>query len=368
MKKFLTITFIVVAALILVSCSGKKSTEDAGDIIDTDTESGDQTDSSDTSDQNDTGHGGDSGADTGDSNSDTGDSTADTGDSTTDTADSGNGNDADSDSDDVEISDIDMSDNDNEESGDDADSSDSGDDNDTADSGDDNDTPDSGDDNDTADSGDDNDTADSGDDNDTADSGDDNDTADSGDDNDTTDTGDDDDTADSGDDNDADTADSGDSGENQQKCTEITLNTGLDYKKESERSHKFETTYYYKNTDSLASSLFYMRFYGGSYLYPDTYRLSGKNWKDDDGYSSSGLFVYICENQGCDSGRIYFQRKGTVKVKDVQINSGRINVLYADFLDDVELEEVTIDSNGSHPVEDGACLKINNTSVEYLKW
>ena len=340
MKKFLTIMFVVAAVLMLVSCS-KKSAKDSDDIIDTDTESGDQTDSSDTSDQNDTGHGGDSGADTGDSNSDTGDSTADTGDSTTDTGDSGNGNDADSDSDDVEISDIDISDNDNEESGDDADSSDSGDDNDTADSGDDNDTPDSGDDNDTADSGDDNDTADSGDD---------------------------DDTADSGDDNDADTADSGDSGENQQKCTEITLNTGLDYKKESERSHKFETTYYYKNTGSLASGLFYMRFYGGSYLYPDTYYLSGKNWKDDDGYSSSGLFVYICENQGCDSGRIYFQRKGTVKVKDVQINSGRINVLYADFLDDVELEEVTIDSNGSHPVKDGACLKINNTSVEYCKW
>ena len=355
MKKFLNVAFVTIAAMILVSCSGK-NLDDLIDVPDT----GDSADSSATSEQNDTDNGGDtnadtadSNADTGDSNTDTADSTADTGDSTTDTGDStadtgdsGNENDADSDSDDVEVSDVDMSDNDQEESGDDADSSDSDSDNDKdpADSGDDNDPSDSGDDSDTTDSEDDKDPADSGDDNDPSDSGDDNDTTDSGDDSDTTDSGDDSDTTDSGDDNDT------DSGENQQKCTEITLDhpDKLSYKKESSRSYIFKTTYT-QNTGSATSDNFYLRFYGETYTYSGPHDLStNSNWNHDDGYSSSGVFVYVYHS----------------KVSLIQVDSGT-EILYAD-LDGVELEEVTINgANQSIPKEGGECLKIKDTEVHY---
>lgn len=350
MKKFLNVAFVTIAAMILVSCSGK-NLDDLIDVPDT----GDSADSSATSEQNDTDNGGDtnadtadSNADTGDSNTDTADSTADTGDSTTDTGDStadtgdsGNENDADSDSDDVEVSDVDMSDNDQEESGDDADSSDSDSDNDK-------------------------DPADSGDDNDPSDSGDDNDTTDSGDDSDTTDSGDDSDTTDSGDDNDT------DSGENQQKCTEITLDhpDKLSYKKESSRSYIFKTTYT-QNTGSATSDTFYLRFYGDTYTYSGNHPLVGTNWYDDYGYSSSGVFVYVYEDEYCDSysgicshNKMYFQRKGNVNVSLIQVDSGT-EILYAD-LDGVELEEVTINgANQSIPKEGGECLKIKDTEVHY---
>ena len=347
MKKFLTVVFVIIAAMILVSCSGK-NLDDLIDVPDT----GDSADSSATPEQNDTDNGGDANADTADSNADTGDSTADTGDSTTDTGDSGNENDADSDSDDVEVSDIDMSDNDQEESGDDADSSDSDSDNDK-------DPADSGDDNDPSDSGDDSDTTDSGDDKDPADSGDDNDPSDSGDDNDT------------------------DSGENQQKCTEITLDhpDKLSYKKESSRSYIFKTTYtrntgsatsYTRNTGSATSDNFYLRFYGETYTYSGPHDLStNSNWNHDDGYSSSGVFVYVYEDEYCDSysgscshNKMYFQRKGKVYVSLIQVDSGT-EILYAD-LDGVELEEVKINgANQSIPKEGGECLKIKDTEVHY---
>ncbi|MBQ4439064.1 hypothetical protein II898_09340 [bacterium] len=353
MKKFLNVAFVTIAAMILVSCSGK-NLDDLIDVPDT----GDSADSSATSEQNDTDNGGDtnadtadsnadtgdsntdtadstadtgdsttdtgdSTADTGDSTTDTGDSTADTGDSTADTGDSGNENDADSDSDDVEVSDVDMSDNDQEESGDDADSSDSDSDNDK-------------------------DPADSGDDNDPSDSGDDSDTTDSGDDNDT------------------------DSGENQQKCTEITLDhpDKLSYKKESSRSYIFKTTYT-QNTGSATSDTFYLRFYGDTYTYSGNHPLVGTNWYDDYGYSSSGVFVYVYEDEYCDSysgicshNKMYFQRKGYVNVSLIQVDSGT-EILYAD-LDGVELEEVTINgANQSIPKEGGECLKIKDTEVHY---
>ena len=353
MKKFLTVVFVIIAAMILVSCSGK-NLDDLIDVPDT----GDSADSSATSEQNDTDNGGDtnadtadSTADTGDSTTDTGDSNADTGDSTTDTGDSGNENDADSDSDDVEVSDIDMSDNDQEESGDDADSSDSDNDNDKdpADSGDDSDTTDSGDDKDPADSGDESDPADSGDESDPADSGDDSDTTDSGDDNDT------------------------DSGENQQKCTEITLINAdqLSYNKESSTSHVFKTTYT-PNTGS--NDNLYIKIFG-SYTdnYSDNYSLAGTNWKDDKGYNmANGVFVYVYENEYCDyngsncsHSKMYFQRKGNVDVSSMQVNNFGTNIFYAD-LDGVELEEVSINgANQSIPKEGGECLKIKDTEVHY---
>ena len=344
MKKFLTVVFVIIAAMILVSCSGK-NLDDLIDVPDT----GDSADSSATSEQNDTDNGGDtnadtadSTADTGDSTTDTGDSNADTGDSTTDTGDSGNENDADSDSDDVEVSDIDMSDNDQEESGDDADSSDSDNDNDK-------DPADSGDDSDTTDSGDDKDPADSGDESDPADSGDDSDTTDSGDDNDT------------------------DSGENQQKCTEITLINAdqLSYNKESSTSHVFKTTYT-PNTGS--NDNLYIKIFG-SYTdnYSDNYSLAGTNWKDDKGYNmANGVFVYVYENEYCDyngsncsHSKMYFQRKGNVDVSSMQVNNFGTNIFYAD-LDGVELEEVSINgANQSIPKEGGECLKIKDTEVHY---
>ena len=358
MKKFLTVAFVTIAAMILVSCSGK-NLDDLIDVSDT----GDSADSSATSEQNDTDNGGDTNADTADSTADTGDSTTDTGDSTADTgdstADTGDSTADTGDSDDVEVSDVDMSDNDQEESGDDADSSDSDSDNDK-------DPADSGDDNDPYDSGDDSDTTDLEDDKDPADSGDDNDPSDSGDDSDTTDSGDDSDTTDSGDDNDT------DSGENQQKCTEITLDhpDKLSYKKESSRSYIFKTTYT-QNTGSATSDTFYLRFYGDTYTYSGNHPLVGTNWYDDYGYSSSGVFVYVYEDEYCDSysgicshNKMYFQRKGNVNVSLIQVDSGT-EILYAD-LDGVELEKVTINgANQSIPKEGGECLKIKDTEVHY---
>ena len=203
MKKFLTITFAVIAALMLTACSGK-SLDDLIEVPDQDNTA----DSSDTSDKTDTDQGGDTNADTSDSNADTGDTNADTadsntesGDSTADTGDTntdtGDTNTDTGDSDDAEISDSDISDNDESDS--DNDSSDSDNDGDPADSGNDADSTDSGNDsdNDSADSGSDGDPADSGNDADSTDSGNDSD-------NDSADSDNDSDPADSGNDNDAD--------------------------------------------------------------------------------------------------------------------------------------------------------------------
>ena len=179
MKKFLTITFAVIAAFIFVSCSDGKTLED---LIDTGTDEQADTnaDTTDTSDKTDPDHGndttadtsdsnadsGDTNADTADSNTESGDSTADTGDTNTDTGDTntdtgdtntetGDTNTDTGDSDDAEISDSDISNNDESDS--DNDSSDSDNDNDSTDSGSNNDN-----DNDSGDSDNDSDSTDSG--------------------------------------------------------------------------------------------------------------------------------------------------------------------------------------------------------------
>ena len=329
MTKFLTIAFVIVAASMFVSCSGK-NLDDLIEVPDTD----DTTDSSSTSDQNDTGDSaadtGDISADTGDSAADTGDTSADTGDSTADTGDSDNDGDN-SDSDDADSSDS--------SSDDDADSSDS-------DSDDDADSSDSSSDDD-ADSSD----SDSDDDADSSDSSSDDD-ADSSD-------SDSDDDADSSDSNGDDDTDTGDSGENQQRCTEITLNEELSYKKESSTSHVFKTTYT-PNTGS--NDNLYIKVFGpytNSYAYK--YPLAETNWNNDDGYRN-GVFVYIYEDES--HSKMYFQRKGHVDVSLIRVNSG-IDTLYADLIG-VELEEVTINgANTSTPVQGGKCLKITDTPVHY---
>ena len=332
MKKFLTIAFVIVAASMFVSCSGK-NLDDLIDVPDT----GDTADSSTISDQNDTGQNGDTSADTGDSATDTGDTSADTGDTSADTGDT------------------------SADTGDtSADTGDS-----TADTGDsdnDGDNPDSDDDADSSDSS----------------SDDDADSSDSSSDDDA-------DSSDSDSDGDADSSDSnsdddtdGDSGENQQKCTEITLINAdqLSYKKKSSRNHIFKTTYT-PNTglDTLSTSTsdnLYIEFFISN-NYFDNYSLAGTNWDDDDGYSGNGVSIYVYEDECCDyngsncsHSKMYFQRKGNVHISSFLFNS-ETDTLDAE-LSGVELEEVTINgANKSTPVPGGKCLKITDTPVHY-RW
>lgn len=162
-----------------------------------------------------------------------------------------------------------------------------------------------------------------------------------------------------------------------QRCTEITLtNTELNYDDHhsslSYRYDIFKTTYT-PNTGSATTDNFYLKFYGSEYNYSGDHELAGTNWKNDDGYSS-GLFLYVHEDEYCDSysgscshSKTYFQKAGTVNVTSAQFDSGKMYILYAE-LNGVVLEEVTINgSTGeSVPVSKGACLKIqNNTQVEY---
>ena len=157
-----------------------------------------------------------------------------------------------------------------------------------------------------------------------------------------------------------------DTPETQERCTEITLNAGLSHVKSSSslsyRSDIFKTTYT-PNTGSATSDTFYLKLYGSEYNYYGSHDLAGTNWKDDDGYSS-GVFLYVHEDEYCD-GKTYFQKAGSVNVTDIQINFGTVDALYAN-LSGVVLEEVTINSIGvSTPVDNGACLKINDISFEY---
>ena len=162
-----------------------------------------------------------------------------------------------------------------------------------------------------------------------------------------------------------------------QRCTEITLtNTELNYDDHhsslSYRYDIFKTTYT-PNTGSATTDNFYLKFYGSEYNYSGDHELAGTNWKNDDGYSS-GLFLYVHEDEYCDSysgscshSKTYFQKAGTVNVTSAQFDSGKMYILYAE-LNGVVLEEVTINSSTgeSVPVSKGACLKIqDNTQVEY---
>ena len=161
-----------------------------------------------------------------------------------------------------------------------------------------------------------------------------------------------------------------------QRCTEITLNnTELTYKDHnSSLSYRFDLfkTALTTNIGSATTDNFYLRLFGSEYNYSGNHELAGTNWKDDDG-CSSGVFLYVYADEYCDSysgscshGKTYFQKAGTVNVTSAQINSGQMYILYAE-LNGVVLEEVTINSIGeSAPVEQGSCLKIqNNTQVEY---
>ncbi len=332
MKKFFTITLALIAVFMLAACSGK-NLDDLIEIPDTN----DTADSSERSDQNDTDNGGDTNADT----TDSADSASDNGDS-----DSNN---------DTELID-------DSESGNDTDPTDDPTTNPTDDP-----TTDPTDDPATDPT---DDPATDPTDDPTTDPTDDP-TTDPTDDPTTDPT--DDPTTDPTDDPTTDPTDQDDT----QRCTEITLtNTELNYDDHhsslSYRYDIFKTTYT-PNTGSATTDNFYLKFYGSEYNYSGDHELAGTNWKNDDGYSS-GLFLYVHEDEYCDSysgscshSKTYFQKAGTVNVTSAQFDSGKMYILYAE-LNGVVLEEVTINgSTGeSVPVSKGACLKIqDNTQVEY---
>ncbi len=83
--------------------------------------------------------------------------------------------------------------------------------------------------------------------------------------------------------------------------------------------------------------------------------------------NKEGLLIYVKEDGGA---TIYFQRSGTVNVKD-NYDDGWLGLngsaTISATLTDVVLEQVTIDesSNESSPVNGGACLKVSNTTLKY---
>ena len=345
MKKFLTITFTVIAAFILVSCSGK-NLDDLIDVPDTD----DTADSSVTPDQNDTDNGSDTNADTTD-DTDTSDTeptepTTDptnepvepTDEPTTDPTDEPTTEPTDGPVEPTDNNDSDYPENDSEQDNDAEPTDDNEPENDSEP------TDDSEPDNDTEP------TDDKEPDNDTEPT-DDNEPGDY--------------------DNEIDDSDA-DNPETPERCTEITLtNTELDYVDHhsslSYRYDLFKMTYT-PNTGSATTDNLYLRLFGSEYNYPGNHELAGTNWKNDDGYSS-GVFLYVYEDYDSyygTHGNTYFQKAGTVNVISAEINSGSMYILSAK-LNGVVLEEVTINSIGeSAPVEKGSCLKIkDDPTVEY---
>ena len=364
MKKFFSIAFTVIAALILVSCSGK-NLDDLIDVADTD----DTADSSVTPDQNDTDNGGDTDADTTD-DADTSDSEpTNPTESTEPTEPTGNtGNDSENPDNDAEPTD-DTEPVDDTEPADDTESDDSAEsDNDTETDDDTEPTTDP-----TADPSDDPTSEPTDSTEPTTEPTTDPTTEPTTDP--TTDPSDD-PTTDPTDNPTTDPTTEPTVQDDTQRCTEITLNnTELTYKDHnSSLSYRFDLfkTALTTNIGSATTDNFYLRLFGSEYNYSGNHELAGTNWKDDDGYSS-GVFLYVYADEYCDSysgscshGKTYFQKAGTVNVTSAQINSGQMYILYAE-LNGVVLEEVTINSIGeSAPVEQGSCLKIqNNTQVEY---
>ena len=369
MKKFFTIALALIAALMLTACSGK-SLDDLIEVPDQDNTA----DSSDTSDNDDTDQGGNTNTEPTESTEPTEpteptestDPTEPT-EPTEPTDDSEPGDDSEP-TDDSEPGD-DSEPTDDSEPGDDSeptDDSEPGDDSEPTDDsepGDDTeptDDSDSGDDSEPADDSEPGDDSEPTDDSEPGDDTEPTDDSEPGDDSEPTDDSEPGDDSEPTDDSDSDTP------ETQERCTEITLNAGLSHVKSSSslsyRSDIFKTTYT-PNTGSATSDTFYLKLYGSEYNYYGSHDLAGTNWKDDDGYSS-GVFLYVHEDEYCD-GKTYFQKAGSVNVTDIQINFGTVDALYAN-LSGVVLEEVTINSIGvSTPVDNGACLKINDISFEY---
>ncbi len=393
MKKFLTVALMVLAVFFAVSCSDGVALDD---LIDTGSiDPADQTDTSDTNADT-----ADTNADTADSNTDTADSNADSGDTNTDTGDDPAADTGDTtDSDNTETSDNDNSDaenNSDDDSGDseittdndestDTDDSDGNEvsDIDAADSGNepDNDTTDSENDADSSDSDNDNDSGDSGnsnkDEDPDNDSGDDSEPGnDSETDNDNEPENDNEpgDDTDLNDDTETDDSDA-DTPETPERCTEITLyDTKLEYKKSGTSApygQDIFKTGYKPNTGSSTNDAFYLKLYGSSYNYNGPHNLADNpNWNYDDGYSSNGLFLYVYEDESCDSynttlcrhSKMYFQREGEVIIdSSTNFTNTKITSLSAE-LKGVVLEEVTID-NGK-----GTCLKITDTTVQYYEY
>ena len=148
-----------------------------------------------------------------------------------------------------------------------------------------------------------------------------------------------------------------------EKCTEITLDTDLEYDDNVDFGNfigniscEVYYTYYTPRTgtNSKKKDSLNIEFYALDDL-NGTYNLRGKNYS-----SKSGLFLVVYEDSGA---KKYIQRKGKVVVSGY--NSSTL-ALTAE-LTDVALEEVTIDKNTNETtaVPDGACITIVDTTLTF---
>ena len=103
------------------------------------------------------------------------------------------------------------------------------------------------------------------------------------------------------------------------------------------------------------------------YNYSGNHELAGTKWQDDDGYSSNGVFLYVHEDEYCDSysgscthGKTFFQREGSLYVTSAEFNTTNSKMtLLSATLTGVVLEEVSINSIGRE------CIRIKDATVEY---
>ena len=170
---------------------------------------------------------------------------------------------------------------------------------------------------------------------------------------------------DTGDNEPDDDIDEPDTGETPEECTQITLTNNINIEGDGGIDHPDNSVFYTDYTPNTGSSekadTFYVKFVGLT-SFEGEFKLEGKNMNNKE-----GLLIYVKEDGGT---TIYFQRSGTVNVKD-DYDDGWLGLngsaTISATLTDVVLEQVTIDesSNESSPVNGGACLKVSNTTLKY---
>ena len=144
-----------------------------------------------------------------------------------------------------------------------------------------------------------------------------------------------------------------------EKCIEITLDAKMEYDYWDlglmAQGGTVYRAFYEPRTGSDPEKEDYLNFefYNTGRYLTGSYELAKKNYS-----SYSGLFLVVYEDGGAKN---YINRKGKVRVTTPTPNSSSITIQVTDAF----LEEVTIDKSThvTTVVPDGACLKVNDTSI-----
>ena len=144
-----------------------------------------------------------------------------------------------------------------------------------------------------------------------------------------------------------------------EKCIEITLDTKMEYDYwdlglMAQGGTIYRTSYDPRTgSDPEKQDYLNFEFYNTGRYLTGGYNLAGKDYS-----SYYGLFLVVYEDGGAKN---YINRKGRVRVTTPTPNSSSITIQ----LTDAFLEEVTIDKSThvTTVVPDGACLKVNDTSI-----